>query len=188
MIVCAKCSKENQDHYKFCLGCGAELSRDKGKKSFGSDTPPHGVSAVDAAPAAMVQPAPEPDPAPGFDAGGELSPMPPVAAAAEPPIVEVAAAPTASEPGKCPQCGHVNQPAHRFCASCGFNLAALQAAPAPAAVVSTQAVMLTALRADGSEAGSFPLPDDMRVVVGRDTGSIFAGDSYLSPKHACFLQ
>jgi pSer/pThr/pTyr-binding forkhead associated (FHA) protein len=26
MIVCNRCGKENQDHYKFCLGCGAELS------------------------------------------------------------------------------------------------------------------------------------------------------------------
>ncbi|HWM86808.1 MAG TPA: FHA domain-containing protein [Kofleriaceae bacterium] len=26
MIVCNRCGKENQDHYKFCLGCGAELA------------------------------------------------------------------------------------------------------------------------------------------------------------------
>jgi pSer/pThr/pTyr-binding forkhead associated (FHA) protein len=26
MITCERCGKENQDHYKFCLGCGAELS------------------------------------------------------------------------------------------------------------------------------------------------------------------
>ena len=25
MIVCPNCGKENQDHYKFCLGCGAKL-------------------------------------------------------------------------------------------------------------------------------------------------------------------
>ena len=35
MIVCPRCSKENQDHYKFCLGCGAELPRDAEQpKSF----------------------------------------------------------------------------------------------------------------------------------------------------------
>ena len=27
MISCPKCGKENQDHYKFCLGCGSELAR-----------------------------------------------------------------------------------------------------------------------------------------------------------------
>jgi len=45
---------------------------------------------------------------------------------------------------------------------------------------------LTALRADGSEAGSFPFPNESRVMIGRDSGGIFAGDSYLSPKHASF--
>ncbi|MBP6631902.1 MAG: FHA domain-containing protein [Kofleriaceae bacterium] len=29
MIVCNRCGKENQDHYKFCLGCGAELTGGK---------------------------------------------------------------------------------------------------------------------------------------------------------------
>src|SRR5439155_1265035 len=28
MTVCNRCGKENQDHYKFCLGCGAELTAD----------------------------------------------------------------------------------------------------------------------------------------------------------------
>ena len=27
MIVCPNCSRENEDHYKFCLGCGTELSK-----------------------------------------------------------------------------------------------------------------------------------------------------------------
>jgi len=43
---------------------------------------------------------------------------------------------------------------------------------------------MVALRADGSEAGSYPLPDSPQLTVGRDTGAIFAGDSYLSPRHA----
>ena len=25
MITCTRCGKENQDHYKFCLGCGNEI-------------------------------------------------------------------------------------------------------------------------------------------------------------------
>jgi pSer/pThr/pTyr-binding forkhead associated (FHA) protein len=29
MTVCNRCGKENQDHYKFCLGCGAELTAPK---------------------------------------------------------------------------------------------------------------------------------------------------------------
>jgi pSer/pThr/pTyr-binding forkhead associated (FHA) protein len=92
----------------------------------------------------------------------------------------------------CPQCGHANS-GNRFCASCGYNLGALAgaapsvpaaaaAAPAPAA----SGIILTALRADGSEAGTYRMPDAPIVTVGRDTGSIFAGDSYLSPRHATF--
>src|SRR5580698_9395383 len=27
VITCNRCGKENQDHYKFCLGCGSELAR-----------------------------------------------------------------------------------------------------------------------------------------------------------------
>jgi pSer/pThr/pTyr-binding forkhead associated (FHA) protein len=46
-------------------------------------------------------------------------------------------------------------------------------------------VVLTALRADGPEAGTFALPTGI-VTVGRDLGAIFAGDSYLSPRHATF--
>jgi pSer/pThr/pTyr-binding forkhead associated (FHA) protein len=41
-----------------------------------------------------------------------------------------------------------------------------------------------ALRADGSEAGTYTLPDEPRVMLGRDVGAIFSGDSYLSPRHA----
>src|SRR4051794_41689184 len=46
VITCPKCFKENQDHYKFCLGCGAELPRDAAPKKFAAGTPPHGVPAV----------------------------------------------------------------------------------------------------------------------------------------------
>jgi pSer/pThr/pTyr-binding forkhead associated (FHA) protein len=84
-------------------------------------------------------------------------------------------APAASAPPggvACPQCGHVNA-GNRFCASCGYNLGALAGAspsvPAAAAAAPVQGgagIVLTALRADGS--------------------SIFAGDSYLSPRHATF--
>jgi pSer/pThr/pTyr-binding forkhead associated (FHA) protein len=46
-------------------------------------------------------------------------------------------------------------------------------------------MVLTALRADGTEAGTFALPG-AGGSVGRETGGIFAGDSYLSPRHATF--
>ena len=43
MITCNRCGKENQDHYKFCLGCGNELTRPAPAPSpsagLGSDGP-----------------------------------------------------------------------------------------------------------------------------------------------------
>jgi pSer/pThr/pTyr-binding forkhead associated (FHA) protein len=193
VIICPKCTKENQDHYKFCLGCGAELPRDAAPKKFGSNTPPHGMHRpAEAAPVAASAPAP-------------AAPVPaaPVQAAPAP-----AAQPAADAGVTCPQCGHANAPSNKFCASCGFKLtkppsiapaAAPVVAPAPAAVPAAPAALvgvpldapvaggfsLTALRADGTEAGTAHLAA-APITLGRDTGGIFAGDSYLSPKHATF--
>jgi pSer/pThr/pTyr-binding forkhead associated (FHA) protein len=79
-----------------------------------------------------------------------------------------------------------------FCGSCGFRLGgaaprAAQPAPAPVEATATAgtALTLTALRADGSEAGTFQIPNAAGS-IGRETGGIFAGDSYLSPRHATF--
>ena len=206
MIVCPKCSKENQDHYKFCLGCGAELPRDAAPKQFSvSHTPPQGVPAVKPGASAAPGPAPAPPapappaPAPAVVAAPKAAPVaePFVAprAAAAPiatpaPIPASVPAPipaTAAASAPCVQCGGANPPGIRFCMSCGFNLASFSVPPpaAPAGpVAGGPTALLTALRADKSEVGSFTLNGTM--VVGRDTGGIFAGDSYLSPKHATF--
>lgn len=206
MITCRKCGKENQDHYKFCLGCGAELPRETAPKPFAPNTPPQGVAAVarSAAPAApMPAPAPAVALAPAMPATPAMAPAPSVAstmvaqpprpASNPPPIPDVKIADVVV----CPQCQHQNPKNNRFCAGCGYNLGALQqiaqsipaAAPAQVAVAPASAgavrpMTLVALRADGSEAGRYQMPDVAIVTVGRDTGSIFAGDSYLSPRHA----
>lgn len=140
---------------------------------------------------AGVMPAPVPTNAPGPRPASN----PPAATAVPQPPPAVAAAAAAGEGVVCPQCQHPNPRSNRFCAGCGYNLGALQqmaqpAAPAAAAqppAVGGSAVRpmtLVALRADGSEAGRYAMPDTAIVTVGRDTGSIFAGDSYLSPRHA----
>jgi pSer/pThr/pTyr-binding forkhead associated (FHA) protein len=193
VITCPKCGKENQDHYKFCLGCGAELPRGGGAaKPFTSNTPPHGIPAAQprmpsggpgmTAPVAPMAAAPGPRPSQQPDMG--RAPTPPASPQAHAATVT------------CPQCGHGNVPGNRFCASCGYNLSALSgaqavpsaAAPVAAASGGARGIVLTALRADGTEAGTFRLPDGPSVTVGRDTGSIFAGDSYLSPRHATFTR
>jgi len=217
VINCPKCGKDNQDHYKFCLGCGAELPRDTAPKPFSPQTPPHGIKAVQApavaapatggfrtgAPGTAASPvaATQAVPQMGAGAGGGLNPafggggsvpVPlPIATAAA--AVAAATAPTNPAPAagtvSCPQCGHVNNTGNLVCGSCGYRLGALPAArvAAPAAVETPPpgTVILTALRADGTEAGTYQLPAG-GATVGRDTGAIFAGDSYLSPRHATF--
>jgi len=155
VIKCAKCGKENQDHYKFCLGCGADLPKNAPKE---------------------FQP----------DRDRGPSGAPPAATSVAPPPEKI------QMPGGCPQCVHQNSPGNCFCAACGYKLqgAAPQMSVGPSIPVQaaspTKSVTLTALRADGSEAGRYTLPAQDQVTVGRDTGTIFAGDSYLSPRHATF--
>jgi pSer/pThr/pTyr-binding forkhead associated (FHA) protein len=230
VITCPKCFKENQDHYKFCLGCGAELPREAAPKKFASGTPPHGLPKVQVQPGAgvvdestsigtglaaqvkaLVEAAP-PLPSPAAAAPPVAAPAkppspasPPVAPAPPKPVAAPfggagpatvqpagAAAKPGVEPSVCPQCSQPNPQNNKFCASCGFRLskpppAAIAPAPAaePAGPNAQIAAVLTALRADGTEAGSYNLPVGI-TLIGRDTGGVFAGDSYLSPKHATF--
>lgn len=203
MIICPKCTKENQDHYKFCLGCGAELPRDASPKKFAptSGTPPHGVPK--AQPHAIADESTSqgqgipgqalPGQGSGFAFPGPSGQPQQTAASDTPPVV-------------CPQCSHPNPTSNKFCASCGFKLGKPASVPAPeaaapaggasgapAATVGPGAeapvaggVSLTALRADGTEAGVYHMPAGP-TTIGRDSGSIFAGDSYLSPRHATFI-
>jgi hypothetical protein len=216
VITCPKCSKDNQDHYKFCLGCGAELPRDAAPKPFSPKTPPHGVRAGQASsqataaaqvaglagtvavaqsPVAVPSRAPMPAPVP-MAAAVAQPPAPVPVAAPMPPVAPPQAAPAAANNQVvCPQCAHINTTTNLFCGSCGFRLGsgaprpaaapAPQPVAAPAPEASGATLVLTALRADGSEAGTFNLPG-ANGTVGRETGGIFAGDSYLSPRHATF--
>jgi pSer/pThr/pTyr-binding forkhead associated (FHA) protein len=209
VITCQKCGKENQDHYKFCLGCGAELAREVAQKPYG-----RGAAAADAAQGFSEKGFVEKGYVErGTDAPPETAAAPMVGGAteathasagmqqvprgrppADPPAQQV------NQPGPngagayvaCPQCDHSNPAGNRFCASCGYklNLSSVPVKPGgPGASAGVGAsIRLTALRADGSEAGSYLLGQAASETIGRDTGSIFAGDSYLSPRHAVFAR
>jgi pSer/pThr/pTyr-binding forkhead associated (FHA) protein len=200
VITCPKCSKDNQDHYKFCLGCGAELPRDAAPKPFSPRTPPHGVRAATspaqaaaglagtvAVAASPMAPLAPPRAAPAAPLGATAATASTVAASKAP----VPPAPAAASGAViCPQCSHVNTTSNLFCGSCGFRLGSSAPRPAPTAAAPAAdpglgSITLTALRADGSEAGTYRLPGGSGT-VGRETGGIFAGDSYLSPRHATF--
>lgn len=196
MIVCPRCSKENQDHYKFCLGCGAELPRNAAHqpKSFSAPTPPAGMGGA-------VGVAPAPNVPRGF--GGPVAPDAPTQVAPSPDsgAVRSSPAPAASQPPAdtltCPKCGSTVPKNFKFCGSCGHPMAQVQAAAvappppalapteigvAPLAPSSTVRGNLVLIRPDGSEGESIPLGDSTQ--VGRQVGGVFQSDLYLSPRHA----
>ena len=45
VITCNRCGKENQDHYKFCLGCGSELAKPVAAPAPPSNAPTHAPQA-----------------------------------------------------------------------------------------------------------------------------------------------
>ena len=193
MIVCPRCSKENQDHYKFCLGCGSELPRDAAApKEFRADTPPNGVPAVGAAP----EPAADKNLEFARTQQGDASvldatsnteePPPPVA---EPPRVST---PASAQPFNCPSCANPVPLDFKFCGTCGHRMdgdeaegaPAAGAAPAPEAAAAARG-SLTLINPDGSEGDSYPLSDGVNS-IGREAGGVFGTDAYLSPVHATF--
>lgn len=144
MIVCDNCGRENQDHYKFCLGCGAELKREAAQpKPFTAPTPPAGMPAVQAPeprPGFGGAPVVDPPANPGLPQGptreAELAPTAAVPAAAPPPAAPApaAASPAPAPSGEtiaCPSCGQINPKSFKFCGSCGFNLKDWQARGCP---------------------------------------------------------
>ncbi|MSP26120.1 MAG: FHA domain-containing protein, partial [Myxococcales bacterium] len=203
MISCPSCTKQNQDHYRFCLGCGQELPRaapasEREEEDAEENTqvgarvaPSHSPFAP--APA-ITAPAPSPLAAvlaPAHLAAG-LAPAhlaaglaPAHLAAGLAPASVLAPVVVELPPGMCSECETINPPTNRFCASCGARIAAPKAAapaPAPSPDPGSGAIFV-ALDSDGTEIGRYGLPRG-ESVVGRDTGGVFASDVFLSPMHA----
>ena len=179
MIVCPRCGKENQDHYKFCLGCGAELPRDAAHqpKSFTAPTPPAGFPAKAGTPSAGVS-------AGAGGAAAAMSGPTPAAGGARPsgasaqfggaagpgtaPQPRPAAPPPAAEPAAaggmltCPKCSSSVPPNFKFCGSCGHPMAEVQAAAA-----AQQAAPAAAEPAPAPTPAAAPAPS-----AGRQRGSL----------------
>lgn len=198
MIVCSRCGKENQEHYKFCLGCGAELPRHASKpKSFvapeledtessvvnegatASSRARGGPAAASAAQIDVDSSLPRPSAVPLDDLPRELAPL-------------------ADDTSPCSNCGAYVPVNFRFCHVCGNDLHAEtgfvgSSSDAPAERVSAPAVAeprpevrrasLVLIQPDGSEGEAFPLSAG-RTLIGRSVGGVFANDAYLSPEHA----
>jgi len=138
LIVCPNCTKENQDHYKFCLGCGAKLPEKPAYAGARPAVPPQGVgypppaAGYPAPPAATGYPAP---PATGYAAPMPHRPAPsnmPTSVAApnrgSPAVASPSGFPAAAPPaasigsGVCGSCGMNNPPGFAFCGRCGAKL------------------------------------------------------------------
>ncbi len=187
MIICPSCSTENQDHFRFCQGCGMDVSQ------VPRGSVPHEVAKTDLNVEAMQEPL-----------GTPMAPSVVVEPSVE---VAVVAAPSYV----CGSCGHTNEPGNVFCGACGCRMppqSATSAAVAPAAkspseppraldrtslggisplasVPKPVRFSLTLLRVDGTDAGLYSCTEE-HAVIGRETGGIFASDATLSPIHARF--
>ena len=180
MINCSNCGKENQDHYKFCLGCGARLA---GAPIVvpGASIPPGG-----AAPIRTVGPS-----QPGQASGGTPSkpggtvvstetntgrtparPDPAAPAVAEPRVatgpmftdggLPASASTSGARPdagSACRGCGMVNPAGFLFCGRCGNRLGA-PSGPSPAAepLISTMAAPSSLVMGSLPVAGSTAPP------------------------------
>lgn len=148
MTVCNRCGKENQDHYKFCLGCGAELTVPKPggdmamMKTMMADPSqaPAAGAPLRGPSSAMPQQVPPPM---ARNTGGMPNPMgggmpgmppagplggpampPPMGPPPGVPGFSPGFAPPAAAAGmkRCPSCGSDVPPTFRFCGTCGFRM------------------------------------------------------------------
>jgi len=210
MTVCNRCGKENQDHYKFCLGCGAELTvKPPGSGDMGMMKTMMADPTLQPVPGAPLRGAPAPAPAPNPRTAAQpmqgMPPSGPLGTAPQPmgPPPGVpgfapgygapapAAAPAAAGGmRRCPSCGSDVPPSFRFCGSCGFRMDEASApmqmpsqAPTVAPTPARSRLSMTLIRPDGTEGGTHDLrPGENK--LGRSFGAVFENDGYLSPVHA----
>ena len=202
MIACPNCGKENQDHYKFCLGCGSDLPRTDQKEVRKTATPPTGIPAV-AGEETVSSPGPgfeipvtfpEPDDSSPTEFVEDTQPPPDPSPFESPePEKEVAAPPEEAEKpadGKglvCGSCGTAIPRGFAFCGACGTPVPGAQTAAAPETDVAPTpgGARLVLIQPDGTEGGHVEIPTS-EVAVGRDAGGFFGNDPFLSPTHAIF--
>jgi pSer/pThr/pTyr-binding forkhead associated (FHA) protein len=209
VIICKKCGKDNQDHYKFCLGCGSEL-----KAADASPTPPSssGPGFIPVPPSTRPPEGQKVSAAMSGEALGlqrvrtkltpeelkgpspAVSPTPPAGVARVsvnpgPSATEGEAAPTPG-PGMvvCSQCGTENPKEFMFCGNCGNRLQAVvpqtmyYGGTEPASDGKKAWGKISLIRPDGSEGGGFSL-EESEIVLGRGVGPLFDSDGFLSPRH-----
>ncbi|MBN1655585.1 MAG: FHA domain-containing protein [Deltaproteobacteria bacterium] len=127
MIVCPRCNKENQDHYKFCLGCGSELPRDavQAPRDFAERTPPAGTPRSQLSDPSQVGKERSGTAVPDVSAKKqiELASTQAGRSAEEAEIKESKHEVQTSEVEKtCPKCGSLVPADFKFCGTCGHSM------------------------------------------------------------------
>ena len=186
MHVCNRCGKENQDHYKFCLGCGSELGEDVPLTPLSTAAVvPLDSRALDAGWTTSAPQIVHGKPGTLHDTDPGQTQAPPSRGAGAPWSVQPTASPaTASDGGTraCPTCSAPVPTGFLFCGQCGSRVTDAPARPAaPVASAPTRGKVVL-IRPDGSEGGAQQLLVGTNR-IGRGLGVLFEGDSYLSPHH-----
>ena len=195
MATCKSCGRDNQDLYKFCLGCGGELGSDS-KPIHVDETPaPKRVEEVPSNGKTLDDDWELRD---RRDSLAHLEPIP--AMGMSPPPGELASSGRFSAARLCPTCGNAVPGEFTFCGQCGTRLESKPAAAASASLSGSSSSpaharasspsssgatqgRLILIRPDGTEGGVHPLVEGENV-IGRGLGPLFDADGYLSPRHA----
>lgn len=176
MIICSRCKKENQTHYKFCLGCGAELPKNTSQapKPFTGLTPAAGLRRR------------------SIPAEVGLNTEKPSALSAHQEsrqdLAEVPKHAKRTSNNTCPTCGSQVLSRDQFCGHCGHAMA--RPSSQNQVTMSSRPIRqpgrcVVAILPDGSEGERFAFSDS--TVLGRQSDRMFLADEYLSPKHARFF-
>lgn len=194
MITCSRCGRENQAHYKFCLGCGAELTNavETAAKNSEVELPLED----EARSVTRVPGSATPTPPAGLPSVGVqiANPKSSAGLVALPTNVGTGPETTTDEDGdetdgsrpsnSCGSCGTPNPKDFSFCGGCGSRIdgsapkAKAQAPPAPSRKVGE----LVLIRPYGTDGGTFDI-NSTETIIGRGCGPMFDGDGYLSPDH-----
>jgi len=197
MATCKTCGRDNQDLYKFCLGCGSELGAGDGDspKVRLDETPaPKRVEDIPTIPGSNGRGAPSDEEYEMRDRRDSLAHIQPIPALGMSPSPgELANASGMFKSARlCPTCGNAVPSEFAFCGQCGTRLdgsgkhaaasGPARAMPAPSAHGGAQGKLIL-IRPDGTEGGVHPLTEGENV-IGRGLGALFDADGYLSPRHA----
>lgn len=212
MIICRACGAKNQPHYKFCLGCGADLAETIAPADEALEptlppenaepgAPPAGDASARSTPAQAMPGLKSPR-----DPSESARPAPPapraIQAAVEPapPSDPLAGDVEAETRRNCPRCGSLNPVTFTFCGSCGLNLEGegtgggyemvageepLAEGQRPTDPEGPAMARLVLMLPDGSPGGEFSLLG-ADVTLGRGSAPLFDADPYLSPEHVHF--